>query len=82
MNIAEFAITKKVTTWLLVLIMVFGGLSAYRQMGKLEDPNFTIKQAKVVTNYPGATPRQVEEEVTYHVEEAMQQLGRNLLRLH
>jgi multidrug efflux pump subunit AcrB len=75
MNIAEFAITKRVTTWLLVLILVFGGLSAYQQMGKLEDPNFTIKQAKIITNYPGATPQQVEEEVTYHVEEAMQQLG-------
>ena len=75
MNIAEFAITKKVTTWLLVVILVFGGLSAYQKMGKLEDPAFTIKQAKVVTNYPGATPEQVEEEVTYHIEEAMQQLG-------
>lgn len=75
MNIAEFAITKKVTTWLLVAILVFGGLSAYQKMGKLEDPAFTIKQAKVITNYPGATPEQVEEEVTYHIEEAMQQLG-------
>ena len=75
MNVAEFAITKKVTTWLLVVILVGGGVSAYQEMGKLEDPPFTIKQAKVVTNYPGATPQQVEEEVTYHIEEAMQQLG-------
>jgi multidrug efflux pump subunit AcrB len=75
MDIAEFAITKKVTTWLLVAILVFGGLSAYQEMGKLEDPNFTIKQAKIVTDYPGATPEQVDREVTYHIEEAMQQLG-------
>ena len=74
MNIAEFSITRKVTTWLLVIIFMGGGYSAYQSMGKLEDPAFTIKQAKIITNYPGATPRQVEEEVTYHIEDAMQQL--------
>ncbi len=74
MDIAAFSITKKVTTWLLIIILVGGGLGAYEEIGKLEDPAFTIKQAKVITNYPGATPRQVEEEVTYHIEDAMQQL--------
>lgn len=43
-------------------------------LGRLEDPAFTIKDAMVVTSYPGATPQQVEEEVTYPLEKAIQQL--------
>ncbi|CAA0095329.1 Cobalt-zinc-cadmium resistance protein CzcA [BD1-7 clade bacterium] len=74
MNIAEFSIRNKVTTWLLIVILVGGGFLGYEEMGKLEDPNFTIKQAKIVTLYPGASPTEVQQEVTYHVENAMQQL--------
>ena len=75
MNITEYALKNTVSTWLLVIIFLGGGFLAYEKMGKLEDPNFTIKEAKVVTLYPGATPQQVQEEVTYHIEDAMQQLG-------
>jgi multidrug efflux pump subunit AcrB len=44
-------------------------------MGKLEDPAFTIKNAKVITLYPGATAEEVQDEVTYHIEEAIQLMG-------
>ena len=74
MNIAEYSVTKKVTTWLLIILFLAGGASALQEISRLEDPEFTIKQAKVVTTYPGATPLEVEREVTYHVENAVQQL--------
>jgi multidrug efflux pump subunit AcrB len=74
MNIAEYSIKNKVTSWLVVIILVGGGFLAYDQMGKLEDPEFTIKEAKVFTRYPGANPQQVNAEVTYHIEDAIQQL--------
>jgi multidrug efflux pump subunit AcrB len=45
MNIGEFSVENKVISWLLVVIMVGGGLMAYDNMGKLEDPAFTIKSA-------------------------------------
>jgi len=44
-------------------------------MSRLEDPEFTIKKALVVTPYPGASPSEVEDEVTDEVETAIQQLG-------
>jgi multidrug efflux pump subunit AcrB len=56
------------------LIFLIGGVSAFFGLGRLEDPAFTIKDAMVVTAYPGATPQQVEEEVTYPIEKAIQQL--------
>ncbi|MGO1120403.1 efflux RND transporter permease subunit [Rhodovibrionaceae bacterium A322] len=74
MNIGEFSVRKKVISWLLIIILVGGGVSGFQAMGKLEDPNFTIKKAKVITSYPGATAAQVQDEVTYHIEEAIQRL--------
>jgi len=74
MNIGEFAVENKVISWLLVVIMVGGGIMAYDQMGKLEDPAFTIKSAKILTAYPGATAREVQEELTYHLEDAIQKM--------
>ena len=36
-------------------------------MGKLEDPAYTIKKAKIITHYPGASAKSVQDEVTYHI---------------
>ncbi|MDX2486950.1 MAG: efflux RND transporter permease subunit, partial [Gammaproteobacteria bacterium] len=74
MNIAEYSVTKKVTTWLFIILMLGGGAIALQDISRLEDPEFTIKEAKVYTLYPGATPQEVEREVTYHIEDAVQQL--------
>ena len=74
MNIAEYSVTKKVTTWLFIILMLGGGATALQEISRLEDPEFTIKEAKVYTLYPGATPQEVEREVTYHIEDAVQQL--------
>ena len=60
---------------MLVLILGVGGMVAFFSLGQLEDPPFTIKDAKILVAYPGASPRQVEEEVTYPVEQALQQLA-------
>ena len=67
MNIGENSVKNRVISWLLVVIMVGGGLIAFERMGKLEDPAFTIKSAKIITLYPGATAREVQEELTYHL---------------
>ncbi|RDV28915.1 AcrB/AcrD/AcrF family protein [Alteromonas aestuariivivens] len=74
MNIGEYSVRSPVNAWLIVVIMVGGGLLAFDKMGKLEDPPFTIKQAKVITAYPGATAREVQDEITYVLEDAVQKL--------
>ncbi len=53
MNIAEYSVTNKVTTWLLVILAVAGGLTALQDISRLEDPEFTIKDAKIYTAVPG-----------------------------
>ena len=74
MNIGEYSVKHKVVSWLLVILLVGGGISGFDAMGKLEDPNFTLKEAKIITQYPGATAQQTQDEVTYHIEEAIQRL--------
>lgn len=73
-GIAAYFIRNRVISWMVSLIFLIGGISAFFGLGRLEDPAFTIKDAMVVTSYPGATPQQVEEEVTYPIEKAIQQL--------
>ena len=58
-----------------MVLVLAGGLLAYVKMGKLEDAPFTIKQALVLTPYPGASPSEVQSQVTDVLEESIQALG-------
>ena len=75
MNLAEFALRKSVITWVLTILMVVVGWQAFNSLSRLEDPEFTIKDAVVVTPYPGASAEEVEEEVSNTLEMAIQQMG-------
>ncbi len=75
MDIAGFAIRRRTVTLVLTVVMLGAGLQAYNQLSRLEDPEFTIKDALVITPYPGASAAEVEEEVTDELELAVQQLG-------
>ncbi len=74
MNIAEYSIKTSVVTWMLIILLVGGGFFAYNRLSRYEDPEFTIKDAMVITQYPGATPQEVEQEVTDRIEKSIQQM--------
>lgn len=75
MKLIKYFLQKKAVTALLLALVLGGGLLAYVKMGKLEDAPFTIKQALVLTPYPGASPSEVQAQVTDVLEEAIQSLG-------
>ncbi len=75
MNFADYWIQHRVVTLVLAFVTIGGGTLAFQGMSRLEDPEFTIKDALVVTPYPGATAREVEEEVSDTIELAVQKLG-------
>jgi multidrug efflux pump subunit AcrB len=75
MDLARYAIGKPVNIWVLILICLVGGVLAYFEMGRLEDPEFTIKEAIVTVQYPGATAVEVEQEVIEPLESAIQELS-------
>jgi multidrug efflux pump subunit AcrB len=75
MNFARYALSNRIVMYMLTVVLIGGGIIAYENLGRLEDPEFTIKEALVTTRYPGASPREVEQEVTEKIETAIQQLG-------
>ncbi|WP_445768296.1 efflux RND transporter permease subunit [Rheinheimera sp.] len=74
MDVARYFIQYRTSSWLFATVLLLGGIVSYLGLGRLEDPQFTLKQALVITQYPGASPTQVEEEVTYPLENVIQQL--------
>ena len=78
MNIAELSMKKSVVTWVVTILLVAVGMYAFDSLSRLEDPEFTIKEATVTTTYPGASAMEVQEEVTNVIEKAVQELGQLL----
>src|SRR5215470_13473758 len=75
MNLGELSVKKNRVAFVLMFLVFAGGLVAYHRLGRLEDPEFTIKEALIVTPYPGASAEEVAREVTNPIESACQQLG-------
>ena len=73
-NIARFSIERPLYPWLLMLACFIGGVVGIDKVGRLEDPDFPIKIVLIVTQYPGASAEEVEQEVTDVVETALQEL--------
>ena len=74
MNLAEVTVRKSVIAWVATVLVLVGGVMSYERLGRFEDPEFVIRQAVVVTAYPGASPAQVAEEITDRIEGAVQQM--------
>ena len=74
MNIAEYAIEKKVIMYICVIILFVGGIWGFNNVGRLEDPDFIINEVRINTAYPGATAFEVEQEVGDLIESQVQKL--------
>ncbi len=74
MNLAEYTLKNRVFVYFILVLVLIGGIVSYFKVGKLEDAEFTIKTALVVTRYPGASQYEVEQELTEKLERAAQQM--------
>ncbi|WP_371227883.1 efflux RND transporter permease subunit [Roseovarius sp. 2305UL8-3] len=74
MDLASFAINKRLISAISTLLILYAGYFAYTALPRFEDPEFVIRQAQIVTPYPGAGAEEVAEEVTEVIENALQQL--------
>jgi multidrug efflux pump subunit AcrB len=75
MNPGVLSVRYNRIAFIAMILLVIGGYSGFRSMGRLEDPEFTIKEALIITPYPGASAEEVAKEVTNPVERAVQRLG-------
>ena len=71
-NLTEWALKHKALVYYFIVVIFLGGIFSYRSLGRMEDPDFTIRQMVVSVSWPGATARQVEEQVTDKIEKKLQ----------
>ncbi len=74
MNLTAFTIKNKKTSYFVTGLLFLAGIAAFTNLGQLEDPEFSIKTAVVITPYPGASPKEVQLEVTDLLEKAIQEI--------
>ncbi|MEE8321767.1 MAG: efflux RND transporter permease subunit [Gammaproteobacteria bacterium] len=74
MSITATAVENKTVTYFTTFLVFVAGIAAFFSLGQLEDPDFTVKTAVVSTTYPGASPEEVELEVTDRIELALQEM--------
>jgi multidrug efflux pump subunit AcrB len=74
MSLVSLAIEKKTVTYFATFLIVVAGIMSYSQLGQLEDPEYTVKTASITTSYPGASPEEVELEVTDLIETKLQEM--------
>ncbi|MEM6625194.1 MAG: efflux RND transporter permease subunit [Pseudomonadota bacterium] len=74
MSPAVYAIQNRLISWLVVVLSLAGGSLAYFNMPRFEDPEFLIRTAQIITQYPGATPEEVANEVSDAIETELQSM--------
>ena len=73
-NLSALAVRERSVTLFLLLAISIAGIVAFLKLGRAEDPSFTVKQMTVVTAWPGATAKEMEELVAERLEKRMQEL--------
>jgi multidrug efflux pump subunit AcrB len=73
-NLSALAVRERAVTLFLMLAIFVAGIIAFLTLGRAEDPAFTIKQMTVVTAWPGATAKEMEELVAEPLEKRIQEL--------
>src|SRR5436189_4913962 len=73
-NLSALAVCERSVTLFLLVAIFVAGVVAFLTLGRAEDPSFTIKQMTVVTAWPGATAKKMEELVAERLEKRMQEL--------
>lgn len=71
-NLTEISLKHKGLVWYFILVVFIGGIFSYGKLGRMEDPDFTIRQMVVSVAWPGATAQQMEEQVTDKLEKKLQ----------
>jgi len=73
-NLTDWALNHKQFIYFFIALFFIAGVVSYKNLGRMEDPDFTIKQMVVAVAWPGATARQMEEQVTDKIEKKLQDL--------
>ena len=71
-NLTELSLKHRTLVWYFIIVAVIGGVFSYFQLGRMEDPQFTIRQMVISAAWPGATAEQMQNQVTDKLEKKLQ----------
>ncbi|SCZ22089.1 MULTISPECIES: efflux RND transporter permease subunit [unclassified Pseudomonas] len=73
-NLSALAVRERAITVFLIFLIAVAGTLAFFKLGRAEDPPFTVKQLTVITAWPGATAREMQDQVAEPLEKRLQEL--------
>jgi len=73
-NLSALAVRERAITLFLICLISLAGLIAFFQLGRAEDPAFTVKVMTIITAWPGATPQEMQDQVAEKLEKRLQEL--------
>ena len=73
-NLSEWALRHRSLVLFLMILLMVAGIMSYFRLGRAEDPEFTFKVMVVRTFWPGATTREIEQQITERVEKKLQEI--------
>ena len=73
-NWSHWAVTHRALVLFALLAVLVGGVISYMRLGQAEDPSFTIKVVTITAAWPGATAREMQDQVAERIEKKLQEL--------
>jgi len=73
-NLSDWALEHRSLVWYFMIAFMVAGLFSYLQLGRQEDPDFTIKTMVIQAQWPGASPEEVTRELTDRIEKKLEEL--------
>ncbi|CUI02666.1 efflux RND transporter permease subunit [Massilia antarctica] len=73
-NLSALAVRERSVTLFLICLITLAGIVSFFKLGRAEDPAFTVKVMTVVTAWPGATAREMQDQVADKLEKRLQEL--------
>jgi len=73
-NLSDWALRHRSLVWYFMIAFMAAGLFSYLQLGREEDPAFTIKTMVIQAQWPGASPEEVTRQVTDKIEKKLEEL--------
>jgi len=73
-NLSDWALEHRSLVWYFMIVFILAGTFSYLNLGREEDPNFTIKTMVITAQWPGASAEEVTRQVTDRIEKKLQEL--------
>ena len=73
-NLSALAVRERSITLFLIILITVAGILSFFELGRAEDPPFTVKQMTIISAWPGATAQEMQDQVAEPLEKRMQEL--------